>query len=928
MLDWNRQPIGVAAEQVVDHLKACDPRGRCAVLVSGRRLRRLFQRELVHAQQRMLGPGALLAPPVLTPSSLVECFFPSDGSLEVVEESTALLHWLVAFRRLGQDAKRLLDPNPGSMSSVDLLSGVRRYRELCEQLDATGIDPAEVPSASEGVGAPERWRALSALRASAHRELEMHGWVERTALHRSMIDSEQLDEGAPQKLFVLGVTDPGPLTMGVLRVLGDRAHLLVDAPQSRSSDFDEFGRPLPEIWCELPSPLPKESMRLVERPVDAGESLLELLEHSADSDGTLRGDQLTVGLCDERYGELLERTGRRSGVPLRASVGISLSRSQPVRLLALLGRYLTEPSLTEFSALLRLPMWEQLLSNRLGDLPSRDALLTLDAWSQKRVGGTLDEFTTNPMPGGGDPPPSILRQLFEESEVLLHPLRTATTVSHQGEVLRSVFEQFDGLSSYADELEAFWKHAESIFEALTSDQRVPAFELPVLLELMHQQLSRQTQVGQPINPGQAVIEMVGWLDVRQDPAQRIILVGFNEAGELGPPSVDAWLPDSLREHLGLPCESFRRARDSHAIHALAARTNHLDVIASRYDLRGEPVVPSRLYLGPGGEEGAHRVLRTMDTQPFSRPAHLLTGMPRPAGDESFSAPDPPSGLEIDTLSVTEFESWIRSPRRFWLERQLRLKTVEPDPLELDPRSFGTLAHEVLESFGESEVCDATDASVIAQFLEQHLRDQVRKDYGEPCLPTIELQTRMLLRRFRRFALVQASIAAEGWRCHAVESTLTARLDVPDGAPVKIVGRVDRIDRHEDGRWRVLDYKTSTNAANIGKKRNRSGVWKDLQLPLYDYLIRLTEAQPDDLVEVGYFAIPKELSKLEINSADKWDASVMASGVDRAREIVLEMRQGEFDAQQGTSGGNREPDGIDRILRSSALEFRFDEEADE
>ena len=473
MLDWTRQPIRVAAEHIVDHLNAPQQGAECAVLVSGRRLRRLLNRELVHAHQRVHDTGALLAPLVLTPSSLVERFFLSNSSLAIVEESTALLHWLAAFGRLGPDAKRLLDPNPGPASSVDRLSGVRRYREVCEQLDAIGVDPADVPDASDGSSAPDRWRALSSLRTGAHAELERHGWVERTALHRSMIDSRRLSTEAPQDLFVLGVTDPGPLTVGVLEVLGDRAHLMVDAPEARRGDFDEFGRPVPEVWCDLASPLRKESMHLVERPVDAGEVLLELLEDSADSDGILRGDQLTVGLCDERYGELLERTGRRSGVPLRASVGVSLSRSQPVRLLELLSRYLTEPSITEFAALLRVPMWEELLSARLRD-ESSDALKALDAWSQKRVGATLEEFSNTPLPGGGDAPPPVLVRVLEECDVLLNPLRTATSVSHQVIGLRSLFELLEGASSFTDELDEFWKHAEPMFDAVTSDQHLGA----------------------------------------------------------------------------------------------------------------------------------------------------------------------------------------------------------------------------------------------------------------------------------------------------------------------------------------------------------------------------------------------------------------------------------------------------------------------
>ncbi|MEE2681835.1 MAG: PD-(D/E)XK nuclease family protein [Planctomycetota bacterium] len=930
MLDWTSQPLELAAERLVDRLGDHGP-SETAVLVSGRRLRRLLQRELVRAHRRRHGRSALLAPVVLTPSGLVDCFFLNDGPLSVVEESAALLHWLLAFDGLGQDSKRLLDPDSNRRSTSDLLSSVRRYRDICEQLDALAIDPAGVVELIDGPGAPERWRALSALRDEAHRELASHGLVEQTVLHRSMIDSERLNPSAPRALMVLGVTDPGPLTVAVLEVLGDRVHLLVDAPESHRNDFDALGRPLPEIWCELPSPLPRESMRMVERPVDAGEVLIKLLEQAADADGTVRSDQLTVGLCDERYGELLERTGRRAGVPLRASVGISLSRTQPVRLLELLSRYLREPSLAEFSSLLRLPLWEEVLAERMADTTSIDLLSILDAWSQKRVGATLADLTSVPRSEPCETPPPLLVRVLKECELLLQPLRTCTSVSQQALALRSLFESAEEHSSFKDDFREFWKHAGPMFDALVSVKHMAALDCPALLELIHQQVARQSRPGEPIAPGQSVIEMVGWLDVRQDPARRIILIGFNEAGELAPPGVDAWLPDSLREQLGLPCESLRRARDAHALHALAARSTRLDVIASRVDVRGEPLVPSRLYLGPGGEEGAHRVLHTMEAPPFSRPVHLLTGMPRPAVVESFAEPQLPAELQVESLHVTDFEAWIRSPRRFWLERRLGLQTVEPHPLELDPRSFGTLAHDVLEEFGRSDLRDSIDAPSILDFLAKTLREQVRREYGDPCLPTIELQTRMLLRRLERFASVQADIAAQGWRCHAVERRLKATLELPDGPPVEIIGRVDRIDRHEDGRWRVLDYKTSINAANVSRKRTKDGRWKDLQLPLYDYLVRRTEAQLGDLVEVGYFAIPKELSRLQVSTADDWDASVMAGGVNRAREVVLEMRRGEFDAEPVTSIATREPDGIDRILRSSALEFGpdvSDEEGDE
>ena len=333
-------------------------------------------------------------------------------------------------------------------------------------------------------------------------------------------------------------------------------------------------------------------------------------------------------------------------------------------------------------------------------------------------------------------------------------------------------------------------------------------------------------------------------------------------------------------------------------------------------------MPSRLYLGPGGEEGALRVLRSMNEEPASRPAHLMIGMPKPAEHESFRAPELPDALEIQSLRVTDFESWIRSPRRFWLERTQALKMVQTNPLDLDPRAFGILAHQVLDDFGSSDLRDSTDASVICGFLHRRLRECVTEGYGDPCLPTIELQARMLFQRLERFAYRQAELAKEGWRCEAVETTLQGVLDMPDGDPVRLTGRVDRIDRHEDGRWRVLDYKTSLASSRVQSKLTRDGVWKDLQLPLYDYLIRQGDVGDDALIEVGYFALPNQLSKVDLHIAP-WDAVTMVSGVERAREIVQEMRSGAFGAEEGVTGWGGQPDGIDRILRSAALEFSGD-----
>jgi ATP-dependent helicase/nuclease subunit B len=63
------------------------------------------------------------------------------------------------------------------------------------------------------------------------------------------------------------------------------------------------------------------------------------------------------------------------------------------------------------------------------------------------------------------------------------------------------------------------------------------------------------------------------------------------------------------------------------------------------------------------------------------------------------------------------------------------------------------------------------------------------------------------------------------------------LEIPDQAPMRIKGKIDRIDQNErDGSWMIIDYKTSEAGKTPDKThkaaRSSGRVWDDLQLPLY------------------------------------------------------------------------------------------------
>ena len=88
-------------------------------------------------------------------------------------------------------------------------------------------------------------------------------------------------------------------------------------------------------------------------------------------------------------------------------------------------------------------------------------------------------------------------------------------------------------------------------------------------------------------------------------------------------------------------------------------------------------------------------------------------------------------------------------------------------------------------------------------------------------------------------------------------------------------------------------------------RRTKGVWNDLQLPLYDHLMRHTIAEPDDVIELGYVSLPRDLQEVGFSVAEDWDSELIDSGIDLARTIVQEMRASDFTRPpKGRSFGRR------------------------
>jgi hypothetical protein len=362
---------------------------------------------------------------------------------------------------------------------------------------------------------------------------------------------------------------------------------------------------------------------------------------------------------------------------------------------------------------------------------------------------------------------------------------------------------------------------------------------------------------------------------------------------------DAFLPDGLRKRLGLADNEARLARDVYATLVLcAARPARHAFVTGRRAQSGDPLVPSRIAFQAPRDAIVARVRRFLP--PPTRPESTDGGEdPAPALQVRLAPPT------VESMSVTSFRTFLDSPYLFYLQRVLKLKTLDDRARELDPMVFGIFAHDVLETLGLPEIRGATAAGDLEAFLTDGMRRMARERFGAEPLPAVGLQLEQLEYRLRIAAREEAERRAQGWRILEAEWIPRGGSLEVDGEPMGLTGKVDRIDVHPDGRWAVLDYKTGEKAElpdraafkeARGKQAKEGGArrWRDLQLPLYRVLtehladVHGLRGEP----ELGYFLLGKDEGEIGVRIARRL-GDLHEEALDVARDVVRRVRAGDW-----------------------------------
>ena len=182
-------------------------------------------------------------------------------------------------------------------------------------------------------------------------------------------------------------------------------------------------------------------------------------------------------------------------------------------------------------------------------------------------------------------------------------------------------------------------------------------------------------------------------------------------------------------------------------------------------------------------------------------------------------------LPVLRLSATAYNDLRQCPYRFFALRQLGLAAAEELGGGLDKRDFGNWLHRVLFHFHTTGQQDCPEAR--AQLAE----NQVQKMDLAADLATRELG--LSEAEFLPFSASWPQVRkgylqwlAEPENQFFSEGEVWQELQL---GPVKLVGKLDRIDRSPDGQLLLLDYKTEPQ--EVTRKRIKSGA-EDTQLPFY------------------------------------------------------------------------------------------------
>jgi ATP-dependent helicase/nuclease subunit B len=297
------------------------------------------------------------------------------------------------------------------------------------------------------------------------------------------------------------------------------------------------------------------------------------------------------------------------------------------------------------------------------------------------------------------------------------------------------------------------------------------------------------------------VRIMGTIEARLTESDRVVLGGLVEGAWPPEGRTDAWLSRPMRQSLGLDLPERRIGLSAHDFaQMLGAR----DVILTRAaKIAGAPTAPSRFIQRLAAVGGARRWQAAIDRGDLYLAWGRALDRPESVAPAPRPAPKPPRAARPTGLSVTEIEHWLRDPYTIYAKHVLRLTPLDAVDAAPGAAERGTVIHAVLGEFNQrfANGLPADAAGELIALGRAHFA----------ALEEFPEARAFWWPRFQRIARwFGAWEAGRRPTISAIAAEIRGEIEIPlDDGRFKLRGIADRIERLDDGRYVILDYKTGS-----------------------------------------------------------------------------------------------------------------------
>jgi RecB family exonuclease len=390
---------------------------------------------------------------------------------------------------------------------------------------------------------------------------------------------------------------------------------------------------------------------------------------------------------------------------------------------------------------------------------------------------------------------------------------------------------FDLLKSFELESKPLRELLEKLFSRFERlfDWRGPMVFSDVLGLFLHELVRESLD-----DVGGGPVTVLGLLETRGVVYEGVIIPDFNDSFIPKRSQKDWFLSSALRAHAGLPDRQARENLQRHYYYRIISQSR---LKAISY-VENEQTLPSHF-------------LHAFKLDPLEYDIPLLAASFMPSGygvQSSIELPQVTHKLTSYPLSATRLKTLLTCPRQYYYRYIEKLKEAPLPHDGLDAMQVGSAVHKALEMLylipNDGEIF--TNPAIWKSSLKANLKNVM------PFSLHWELESGIWENRFEFICQLEMDRFKEGWRPWRLEESFTCKYE-----GFVLEGKIDRIDRHQDGRLEVLDYKTgATLQSGPTKVQNRT----DFQLIFY-YLLALNEGKVD---RVGYYDLNQGVIAYEKN----------------------------------------------------------------